>query len=645
MDELGPLPSLQELVTDVRYAEGRLLARPGLFYYNQGLTVEHVPTVLNHIDKAKLAFTLAEKVESDAYLAELFPAEVVELLQPQVVSLRGFDLPDSFSHWRGAAGIIVRNPLTPRSLEEQARTVQIISRSASMLLPSTDECASCGQDEKLSPEKRSHQGLSPMRHMAHEGDDSITSNSETYHVQSPKKKVVHHVQPTPSRTPLPASQCLSGLLLSDSKPPMKRDEPLAESFLMSSLAPGCEVIPSPASSSSAAISPRLSSANVPLSPDRSFSSQETSSGVRPEPRTALPGTRKTLSDTLRDVLEGPQTEAQRRAGLRQLHMEMTTIIRRSANQPSVCNTGLSLSALARRAALQQDSSGRRQALSSGFEAVRRRFAENLRADTPLTTVLADLRPFKREFRDRHLESHFVFDQHIDGVLVANAKDESMILYLTPAEEQGTVRTVDTLDGLYHQGACMRQNYSARLGSRSYMARACSAQSIARILSASGSTEHEAIARALPDHFGTHSILTTTLCAKDTRKPVHRRTILVPEAVHQLSPTETHHSISQKAMELSATRLLSYSSRRDHRPGSPGPQRAVSQSAIHRVSGPRFEGARPNTRAVANESQGNSTPLGETVRRQGKTISICGPTVPISAGRNRQLPGIFGRPRR
>ncbi|TNJ27807.1 hypothetical protein GMRT_12199 [Giardia muris] len=645
MDELGPLPSLQELVTNIRYAEGRLLARPGLFYYNQGLTVEHVPTVLNHLDKAKLAFTLAEKVESDTYLAELFPPDVVELLQPQFVSLRGFDLPDSLSHWRGAAGIVIRNPLTPRSFEEQALTVQIISRSASMLLPSTEECASCGHDENLSPEIQARPGLSPMRHMAHGDDDPITSNSDSHHSQSPKKKRLQNAQPTSLRTPIPASQCLSGLLLADSKPNMKRDDLLTELFPMSSLAPGCEVILSSASSSPAVISPRIPSANVILSPDRSFSSQEISSGIRPEPRTAIPGARRTLSDTLREVLKESQTEVQRRAGLRQLHTEIATVIRRCASQSNVCNTSLSLSTLARRAALQPDSNGRKQAFSGGFEAVRQRFADNLQTDTPLATVFADLTPFKRELRNRSLESHFVFDQHIDGVLVANAKDDSMILYLTPAEEQSTVRTVDTLDGLYHQGACMRQNYSARLGSRSYMARARSAQSIARILSASGSTEHEAIARALPDHFGTHSILSTTLCAKDTRKPVHRRAILVPETVHQLSPIAAHHSISQKAMELSATRLLSHAPRRGPGSGSSGPQRTVSQGATHRVTGLQSERARPNTRAVAHEPQRISTPSGETVRRQGKTISICGPTVPVSAGCNRKLPGLFGRPRR
>lgn len=145
MDEAhGPLPKLTDLGMDNKYADGTLLLRPELFYYNQGLTLKHQKATVDKFEKARVLFTLSSKMVSEEYMSTLFNEEVIEKLKPQVVSMHGIDLPPELMHWRNSVGIIVKDSVrNSASLAEQMAILRILSESENSLHPDELEPEQC----------------------------------------------------------------------------------------------------------------------------------------------------------------------------------------------------------------------------------------------------------------------------------------------------------------------------------------------------------------------------------------------------------------------------------------------------------------------------------------------------------------------
>lgn len=129
MDETQVLlPKLKDLRMENKYADGRLLLRPELFYYNQGLTLKHQKVTADKFEKARILFTLSTKMVSEEYMSTLFSEDVIEKLKPQVVSMHGIDLPPELMHWRDSVGIIVKDSVrNSASLTEQMAILRILS--------------------------------------------------------------------------------------------------------------------------------------------------------------------------------------------------------------------------------------------------------------------------------------------------------------------------------------------------------------------------------------------------------------------------------------------------------------------------------------------------------------------------------------
>ncbi|EFO65494.1 Hypothetical protein GLP15_5168 [Giardia lamblia P15] len=150
MDEVhGPLPKLKDLGVDNKYADGTLLLRPELFYYNQGLTLKHQKVAVDKFEKARVLFTLSSKMVSEEYMSTLFNEEVIEKLKPQVVSMHGIDLPPELMHWRNSVGIIVKDSIRNSvSLTEQLAILRILSESENSVHPDELEPEKCLLEEE-----------------------------------------------------------------------------------------------------------------------------------------------------------------------------------------------------------------------------------------------------------------------------------------------------------------------------------------------------------------------------------------------------------------------------------------------------------------------------------------------------------------
>lgn len=564
MDELhGLLPKLKDLGMENKYADGNLLLRPELFYYNQGLTLKHQKAEADKFEKARILFTLSSKMASEEYMSTLFSEEVIEKLRPQVVSMHGIDLPPELMHWRDSVGIIVKDSVRNSvSLAEQMAILRILSESENNV----------NQDERQPEQSSPKEGADSPRKAPSVTQPALTSlerlkqfarnrgslsrkdldhlNSftiDTLNISSasssrrPSRVASASNTPTAPRASEIRKMDFSILTSSDIYRKYPLDAPLnfreSDAFQQQDLAENDKYLTSDSGvldnhpenntddantcnfsdkkpteinvedndinswcdngdNQSKEHSLESSGTDKASTNDDSISSRtcfynkvredcswHSDMDTFAEPRSDMSFSDSDYEELLYEILAEYRLEASNESNSDSRHLAKTQVYYSNDLPVEVDGAGYRsylatfrkrLSALGVLDRCAVESKSLRQGtlsvgpdalvhekatFSSNYEVVRSRFMEHIQIDVSIPVALANTLPISTSYSGSTTYKSFILDKYVDGIIVANAVDDSATLYIQPAHDHYITRTKKTVDKLYSQDAFIKRNYT------------------------------------------------------------------------------------------------------------------------------------------------------------------------------------------
>lgn len=573
MDETqGLLPKLKDLGMENKYADGKLLLRPELFYYNQGLTLKHQKATADKFEKARILFTLSSKMVSEEYMSTLFSEEVIEKLKPQVVSMHGIDLPPELMHWRDSVGIIVKDSVrNSASLTEQMAILRILSESENGTHKSeqgSEQCSLADEDERsakkvcttaqpvLSSLERlkrfarnrgslSRKDLDQLNSLS---IDTLVTNSASSS-RRPSRVTSAANTPTAPRasdarkmdfsaltsasicmrhaSPCPSARRGSSMFLqrdftedgnravfgSDTLPRCSEPDDLntdtincpekkeSDADLKGISIESChDKNNDPSRKSSPGSSPKVSIKDYNI--DATFDITESGSPrdciynkVREdcswhsdmvtfaEPRSDMSFSDSDYEELLYEILAEYRLEASNESSSDGKHLAKTQMyysneipvdentagyrsylatFRKRLSTPGVLDRCAVESKSLRQGRIsigQNTAAHERATFDTDYEAVRSRFTEHMQIDISIPAALANTIPISTSYSGPTTYKSFILDKHVDGIIVANAADDSATLYIQPAHDHCMAHTKKTIDKLYSQDSFIKRNYT------------------------------------------------------------------------------------------------------------------------------------------------------------------------------------------